>query len=51
VSQLLADERGQDLNEYAVVIALVAIVVIGAVILLGNSFSLLLGEIASEVGP
>lgn len=31
--------------------ALVAVVVIGVVILLGNSFSSLLGEIASEVGP
>jgi Flp pilus assembly pilin Flp len=44
-------ERGQDLAEYAMLIAFIAIVVIGAVMLFGNSLSLLLGAIASEVGP
>ncbi len=45
------DERGQDLAEYAMLIGFIAVVVIGVVILLGNGFSLLLGGIASEVGP
>lgn len=45
------DERGQDLVEYAVIIALIAIVVIGVAALLGNNLSLTLGAIASEVGP
>lgn len=51
VARQLPDQHGQDLSEYAVIMALVAVVVIGVVILLGNSFSSLLGEIASEVGP
>jgi Flp pilus assembly pilin Flp len=45
------DARGQDLAEYAMLIAFIAIVVIGVVMLFGNSLSLLLGAIASEVGP
>jgi Flp pilus assembly pilin Flp len=45
------DERGQDLAEYAMLIGFIAIVVIGVVMLFGNSLSLLLGAIASEVGP
>ena len=48
---LLRDERGQDLTEYAMLIGLIAVVVIGAVMLLGNNLSLLLDAIASEVGP
>ena len=44
-------ERGQDLAEYAMLIAFIAVVVIGVVMLFGNSLSLLLGAIASEVGP
>ncbi len=44
-------ERGQDLAEYAMLIAFIAVVVIGVVMLFGNGLSLLLGAIASEVGP
>jgi len=45
------DEHGQDLAEYAMLIGFIAVVVIGVVMLLGNGFALLLGGIASEVGP
>ncbi len=45
------DERGQDLVEYAMLIGFIALIVVGVVMLLGNGLSLLLGEIASEVGP
>lgn len=51
MAQLRRDQRGQDLAEYAIIIGLVALVVIAAVTLLGNSFSALLGAIADEVGP
>lgn len=50
-ARLAQDQRGQDLSEYAMIIGLVALLVIAAVTLLGNSFSALLGAIASEVGP
>ncbi len=51
VSHLPLDERGQDLTEYAMLIGLIALLVVGTVILLGNNLNLLLGAIASEVGP
>ena len=44
-------ERGQDLAEYAMLIGFIAVVVIGVVMLLGNGLGMLLGAIASEVGP
>ena len=44
-------ERGQDLAEYAMLIGFIALVVIGVAMLRGNGLSLLLGAIASEVGP
>ena len=45
------DERGQDLAEYAMLIGLIALLVVGVVTLLGSNLSVLLGDIASEVGP
>lgn len=51
VGQSPLDEHGQDLAEYGLLIGLIALVVIGAVMLLGNGFNLLLGAIATEVGP
>ncbi len=45
------DARGQDLVEYAMLIGFIALIVVGVVMLLGNGLSLLLGGIASEVGP
>ena len=45
------DARGQDLVEYAMLIGFIALIVVGVVMLLGNGLSLLLGDIASEVGP
>ncbi len=45
------EERGQDLVEYAMLIGFIALIVVGVVMLLGNGLSLLLGGIASEVGP
>jgi Flp pilus assembly pilin Flp len=44
-------EGGQDLAEYAMLIGLVALLVLGVVALLGSNLSVLLGDIASEVGP
>ena len=41
-----SDESGQGLTEYALIIALIAIVVIGALTLLGGA----IGDILSEIG-
>ncbi len=44
-------EKGQDAAEYALLIALIAIVIIVAVTLLGTNISLVFSSIAAELGP
>lgn len=46
---LRSDESGQDLAEYALLIALIAIVVIAAVTLLGGNISTVFNNIAAEL--
>jgi len=47
---LWSDESGQDLAEYALLIALIAIVVIAAVTLLGGNIRTVFETIAGELG-
>ena len=44
------DESGQDLAEYALLIALIAIVVIAAVTLLGGNIQAVFTDIATALG-
>lgn len=44
-------ERGQDLAEYGMLIGLVALVVVGAVIILGTNLTTVFTAIAGQVGP
>lgn len=44
------DESGQDLAEYALLIALIAIVVIAAVTLLGGNIQAVFNNIAAALG-
>jgi pilus assembly protein Flp/PilA len=46
---LWSDESGQDLAEYALLIALIAIVVIAAVTLLGGNISAVFNNIAGAL--
>ena len=46
----LAEQEGQDLAEYALLIGLIALVVLLAVTVLGANLSTLFSQIASEVG-
>ncbi|HET6639172.1 MAG TPA: Flp family type IVb pilin [Gemmatimonadota bacterium] len=46
---LRSDESGQDLAEYALLIALIAIVVIAAVTLLGGNISTVFNNIAGAL--
>jgi Flp pilus assembly pilin Flp len=46
---LLRDEAGQDLPEYAVLIGLVALTVIAAVALLGGNISTTLNDVGSSM--
>lgn len=45
----LKDEKGQALSEYGLILALVAVVAIGAVTLLGTNVSATLGTIAAAL--
>ncbi|SHM42863.1 pilus assembly protein Flp/PilA [Caldanaerovirga acetigignens] len=51
IKNLWADERGQAMAEYGLILALVAVVVIGALTLLGNNISARFNEVAGEIGP
>ncbi|CAN5270325.1 hypothetical protein BH18GEM1_BH18GEM1_04730 [soil metagenome] len=44
-----SDESGQDLAEYALLIALIALIVIGAVTLLGNNINTVFTNIANAL--
>jgi pilus assembly protein Flp/PilA len=46
---LMRDDEGQDLAEYALLIALIALVVIGAVTALGNQVSDVFDSITSKL--
>ena len=46
---LFRDEQGQDLAEYALLIALIALVVIGAVTALGGNINTVFNDIAAEL--
>lgn len=48
--EILQDEKGQGLTEYALIIALIAIVVVGALTLLGDQIAVLFEEITTELG-
>ena len=47
--RVLGRQRGQGLVEYALIIALVAVVVIGALLLLGNQIQSVLGHINNSL--
>ena len=46
----LADSEGATAVEYGIMVALIAIVIIGAVIVLGRNLEGVFGEVACEVG-
>jgi len=46
----LRNEKGQGLTEYALIIALVAIVAVAALTLLGGQIDTIFGDITSELG-
>ena len=48
-SLITRDERGQGLAEYALILALIAVVVIAAVTLLGTNINSILSTIATKI--
>jgi pilus assembly protein Flp/PilA len=49
VKSFVRDEEGQDLLEYALLVALIALVAIGAVGLAGNAVNTIFDNIATEL--
>ena len=48
-THLPKDEKGQDAAEYAILIGLIALVIVAAVILLGNNISATFAAIAAKI--
>ena len=48
--KLVQDESGQDLLEYALLVALIALVAFGAVTLAGENVSTIFNNIATKLG-
>jgi len=48
--KVLRNEKGQGLTEYALIIALVAIVAVAALTLLGGQIDTIFGNITNELG-
>ena len=49
LASLRSDEEGQGLAEYALILALIAIVVIGAVIFLGGQINTIMSNVGSSI--
>ena len=50
VKSFVRDEEGQDLLEYALLVALIALIAIGAVGMAGNSVNDIFTDIATKLG-
>jgi Flp pilus assembly pilin Flp len=49
LQNLWSDERGQDIAEYAVMLAVVLVIVIGTVRLIGSNANNVFSEVASSI--
>ena len=48
--QLWCDERGQDVAEYAVMLAVVLVIVVGTIRLIGSNANNVFSSVASSIG-
>ena len=51
VKSFVRNEEGQDLLEYALLVALIALVAVGAVTLAGKNVSTIFNNIAAAIAP
>jgi Flp pilus assembly pilin Flp len=49
--KLWHDENGQDIAEYAVMLAVILVIVIGTIRLIGGNANNVFSQVASSVGP
>ena len=50
MKRLWSDERGQDIAEYAVMLAVILVLVVGTVRLIGGSSNNVFSSVASSIG-
>ncbi len=50
LQQLWSDERGQDVAEYAVMLAVVLVIVVGTIQLIGGNANNVFSSVASSIG-
>ena len=50
ISQLWAEESGQDVAEYAVMLAVILVIVIGTVKLIGGNANNVFSQVGSQMG-
>ena len=49
IQRLLRDERGQDIAEYAVMLAVILVIVVGTVRLIGSNANTVFSQVASSI--
>lgn len=49
ISQLRSDDRGQDIAEYAVMLAVVLVIVVGTIQLIGSNATNVFSQVASSI--
>ena len=49
MQRLLRDEKGQDIAEYAVMLAVILVIVVGTVRLIGSNANTVFSQVASSV--
>ena len=49
IKQLWSDERGQDIAEYAVMLAVILVIVIGTVRLIGSNANTVFSQVGSAI--
>jgi Flp pilus assembly pilin Flp len=49
IQRLLRDEQGQDIAEYAVMLAVILVIVVGTVRLIGSNANTVFSQVASSI--
>ena len=49
LSKLMRDEQGQDIAEYAVMLAVILVIVVGTVRLIGSNANTVFSQVASSI--
>jgi Flp pilus assembly pilin Flp len=49
IQRLLRDEQGQDIAEYAVMLAVILVIVVGTVRLIGSNANIVFSQVASSI--